>query len=89
MSSRRPNSAIIRDIENSRKKPFDIIKKIDWKSLLAYKLGFLALDQVAGTLSKKTGANIMISPSDVANYALDVDSADDYLIFQDYFNRLD
>ena len=77
------------DIENSRKRPFDIIKKIDWKSLLAYKLGFLALDQVAGTLSKKTGANIMISPSDVANYALDVDSADDYLIFQDYFNRLD
>ena len=76
------------DIENSRKKPIEIIRKIDWMGLLGYKLKLLTLERVAEKLSNKVDANITIQVSDVANYALDVDSADDYRIFLDYFDRL-
>jgi molybdopterin-guanine dinucleotide biosynthesis protein A len=76
------------DIENSRKKPIEIIRKIDWIGLLGYKLKLLTLERIAEKLSNKVDANITIQASDVANYALDVDSADDYRIFLDYFDRL-
>ena len=78
-----------KDFENSRKKPIELIRKFDWVSFLGYKLKLLTLEKLAGKLSKKVGAKITILSSDIANYAIDVDTADDYRIFCNYFDSLD
>ena len=78
-----------KDIENSRKKPIEIIRKIDWLSILRYKFRLLTLDQTANSLSQKVGAKIKIERSSVPNLALDVDSAHDYEVFTKYFKSLD
>ena len=75
------------DIESSRKKPIEIIRKIDWLSILRYKLGLLTLDETAKRLSEKVGAKLSIKNSDQANLAIDVDSKDDYEVFLEYFKN--
>ncbi|MEM1002054.1 MAG: hypothetical protein AAGH46_05350, partial [Bacteroidota bacterium] len=75
------------DIESSRKKPIEIIRKIDWLSILRYKLGLLTLNGTAKRLSEKVGANLLIKNSDQASLAIDVDSKEDYEIFLDHFNK--
>ena len=76
------------DIESSRKKPIEIIRKIDWLSILRYKLGMLTLEQAAKRLSEKVSAKVLIENSDVPNLALDVDSEHDYEVFTDYFKKI-
>ena len=76
-----------RDVEKSRKKPIELIRKIDWLSLLNYKLGRLSLDQVAAKLSVKVGANLNIVSMNDAELAIDVDSAEDYKIIQKYLSK--
>ena len=77
------------DIENSRKKPIEIIRKIDWLSILRYKFRLLTLDQAANSLSQKVGTKVKIERSNLPNLALDVDSAHDYEVFTKYFKSLD
>lgn len=74
------------DVEKSRKKPIQLIRKIDWLSLLNYKIGRLSLEQVAEKLSIKVGANLKIVSMRHAELAIDVDSAADYRIMQAYFS---
>ncbi len=72
------------DVEQSRKKPIELIRKIDWLSLLSYKLGRLTLSQVANKLSNKVGAKLVIEDFSVPELAIDVDSAHDYEVLSNY-----
>jgi GTP:adenosylcobinamide-phosphate guanylyltransferase len=72
------------DVEESRKRPIELIRKIDWMSILSYKLGRLSLPQVANKLSKKVGAKLVIEDFSVPELAIDVDSAHDYEVLCDY-----
>lgn len=72
------------DIESSRKKPIEIIRKIDWLSILRYKLGRFSLDQVAERLSQKVDARLVIEKFSVPELAMDVDSAHDYQVMTEY-----
>ncbi len=65
-------------VEESRKKPIELIRKIDWLSILSYKLGRLSLSQVASKLSHKVDAKLVIENFSVPEFAIDVDSAHDY-----------
>ena len=71
-------------IENSRKKPFEMVKKIDWMSLLRYKLGKLSLHQVESVLSQKIGARLAVQLFSNPEIAIDVDTAHDYEIMSKY-----
>lgn len=71
-------------IENSRKKPFEMVKKIDWMSLVRYKLGRLSLHQVESVLSQKIGAHLAVQLFSTPEIAIDVDTADDYEIMSKY-----
>lgn len=73
-----------KEVEKSRKKPIQLIRKIDWISLLQYKLGRLSLDQVALKLSEKVGARLKIQCMPNAELAIDVDSAQDYQVIQKF-----
>jgi len=72
------------DVEESRKKPLELIRKIDWLSILSYKLGGLSLAQVANKLSQKVGASLVIEDFSVPELAIDVDSAHDYEVISKY-----
>jgi len=72
------------DVEESRKRPLELIRKIDWLSILNYKLGRLSLQQVANKLSRKVGARLVIEKFSVPELAIDVDSAHDYEVLSDY-----
>jgi GTP:adenosylcobinamide-phosphate guanylyltransferase len=72
------------DVEQSRKKPIELIRKIDWLSILSYKLGRLSLSQVANKLSRKVGAKLVIENFLVPELAIDVDSAHDYEVLSTY-----
>lgn len=72
------------EVEKSRKKPIQLIRKIDWLSLLQYKLGRLSLDQVALKLSEKVDANLKIQCLANPELAIDVDSAHDYRVIQKF-----
>gem|GEM_PF-627195 len=72
------------EIEKSRKKPIQLIRKIDWLSLLQYKLGRLSLDQVALKLSEKVGARLKVQCMPNPELAIDVDSAHDYQVMQKF-----
>lgn len=72
------------EVEKSRKKPIQLIRKIDWMSLLNYKLGRLRLEQVAMKLSAKVGANLEFESMGFPELAIDVDSAEDYEIMKKY-----
>lgn len=74
------------DVEKSRKKPIQLIRKIDWLSLVNYKLGRLSLEQVAARLSDKVGANLKIEFMNNPELAIDVDSAHDYQIMNAYLS---
>ncbi len=71
------------EIEKSRKNPIQLIRKIDWLSLINYKLGRLSLDQVAAKLSGKVGAQLAIESMPHAELAIDLDSAEDYYLIKD------
>lgn len=71
-------------IENSRKKPFEMVKKIDWMSLVRYKLGRLSLHQVESVLSQKIGARLAVQLFSTPEIAIDVDTAHDYEIMSKY-----
>ena len=72
------------DVEESRKRPIELIRKIDWLSILSYKLGRLSLSQVADKLSNKVGARLVIENFSVPELAIDVDSAHDYKVLSEY-----
>ena len=72
------------DVEESRKRPIELIRKIDWLSIFSYKLGRLSLSQVAGKLSNKVGARMVIEKFTVPELAIDVDSAHDYKVLSEY-----
>jgi GTP:adenosylcobinamide-phosphate guanylyltransferase len=72
------------DVEESRKKPMELIRKIDWLSVLRYKLGHLSLSQVAEKLSQKVGAKLVIENFSMPELAIDVDSAHDYEVLSNY-----
>ena len=76
------------DIEKSRKKPIQLICKIDWLSVLNYKIGRLSLDQVADKLSSKVGANLKLATMSIPELAIDIDSAHDYQLMQEYFEKV-
>lgn len=71
-------------VEDSRKKPLKLIRKIDWLSILSYKLGRLTLAQVAHKLSQKVDAKLVIENFSVPELAIDVDSAHDYEVLTAY-----
>ncbi len=71
-------------VEESRKKPIELIRKIDWLSILSYKLGRLSLTQVADRLSKKVDANLVIENFSAPELAIDIDSAHDYEVLSNY-----
>ncbi|MFK8026587.1 MAG: nucleotidyltransferase family protein [Gammaproteobacteria bacterium] len=71
-------------VEDSRKKPLELVRKIDWLSILRYKLGRLSLEQVATKLSKKVDANVVVENFSVPELAIDVDSAHDYEVLSAY-----
>ncbi len=73
-------------IENDRKKPIEIVKKIDWSSLLQYQLGKLTLSKVEQALSAKINARIAIQRYDNPALAIDVDSAHDYQVISNYLS---
>lgn len=73
-------------LEESRKKPIQLIRKIDWWSLVNYKLGRLSLEQVALTLSQKVGAHLQIVNMSIPELAIDVDSAHDYRVVKSYLD---
>ncbi len=72
------------DVEESRKRPIELIRKVDWLSILSYKLGRLSLSQVADKLSNKVGARLVIENFSVPELAIDVDSAHDYKVLSEY-----
>lgn len=72
------------DVEECRKRPIELIRKIDWMSILRYKLGRLSLMQVADKLSRKVGARLVIEKFSVPEMAIDVDSAHDYEVLSRY-----
>ena len=72
------------DVEESRKKPIELIRKIDWLSILSYKLGRLSLSQVANKLSQKVGAKLVIENFSIPELAIDVDSAHDYEVLSNH-----
>ena len=75
------------DVEESRKRPLELIRKINWLSILSYKLGRLSLSQVADKLSQKVGAKLVIEDFSVPELAIDVDSAHDYEVLCDHLKR--
>ena len=72
-------------VEASRKKPVQLIGKIDWISLLLYKLGLLELDQVVAQVSNKVDAQLKIEHMAHPELAIDVDSAHDYQVIKKFF----
>ena len=74
------------DIEGSRKKPLEVIKRVGWTSVLRYKAGLLNIDHAAQQLSRKTGARIAILNIDFPELAIDVDSVDDFEQLQNYMS---
>ena len=76
------------DIERSRKKPIELIRKLDWMSVLRYKFKLLTLEQTANSLSQKVDARIKIKKCNLPYLALDVDSEHDYEVFTKYFNGI-
>lgn len=73
-------------IEQDRKKPIKIVKKIDWPSLVQYQLGTLTLDKVEQVLSAKIDARLAIQRSHQPELAIDVDSAHDYQVITNYLS---
>lgn len=71
-------------VEESRKKPIELIRKIDWLSVFSYKLGRLSLSQVEDKLSRKVGAKLVIENLSIPELAIDVDSADDFEVLSHY-----
>ena len=76
-----------RSIENSRKKPLEVVNRVGWTSVLRYKFGWLSTEGAAAKLSDKTGSRIKIEHFSQAEIALDVDSARDYEILGDYIKK--
>ena len=72
------------DIEQSRKNPLAVIRKIDWWSVLQYKLGCISVSQASLKLSRKLGANLNIEMFAVPELAIDVDSAHDYRVLKKF-----
>ena len=73
-------------IEHDRKRPIEIIKKIDWPSLIQYQLGKLTLAKVEQVLSARIDAHLAIQLFDCPELAIDVDSAHDYQVLTDYLS---
>ncbi|MFK7795389.1 MAG: nucleotidyltransferase family protein [Gammaproteobacteria bacterium] len=71
-------------VEESRKRPIELIRKIDWLSILSYKFGRLSLSQAANKLSHKVGAKLVIENFSMPELAIDVDSAHDYEVLSRY-----
>lgn len=71
-------------IEKSRKNPFEMVKKIDWLSLVRYKMGRLSLNQVELVMSRKIGARLRVQLFSTPELAIDIDSAHDYEVMNDY-----
>ena len=76
------------DVEQSRKNPLAVIRKIDWWSVLQYKLGRLSVAQASQKLSDKLDANLNIEMFAVPELAIDVDSAHDYIILKKYIEKM-
>ena len=74
-------------VEDSRKKPVQLIRKIDWFSLLRYKFGYLDLDQVVAKLSDKVDARLKIEQMSYPELAIDVDSAHDYQVMKKFLAK--
>lgn len=72
------------NIEHSRKKPIKVIKKIDWLSIIRYKLKLLSLEQAAQSLSKKMNINVLVERFLIPELAIDIDSVHDYEILSSY-----
>ena len=73
-----------RDVEASRKKPLEVIRRVGWISVLRYKLGLLNASHAARQLSNKTGARIAIENIVLPELAIDVDSVHDYQLLEAY-----
>ncbi len=73
-----------KDVESSRKNPIEVIRKIDWLSIIRYKLGCLSLEQASSKLSQKLDAHLEIENFVVPELAIDVDSAHDYKVLNEY-----
>ena len=76
-----------RDIEKSRKKPLQVIRKIDWWSVLLYKFGCLDIDQASAKLSKKLGASLIIDQCSIPELAVDVDSSHDFQVLSRFVSE--
>ncbi len=74
-------------VEQSRKNPLEVIRKIDWWSVLLYKLGRLNLEQASKKLSHKLGAKLLIEKSVVPELAIDIDSLHDFHILTNYIKE--
>ena len=71
-----------RSIEDSRKKPLEVIRQVGGISALQYKLGVLSLQQAARQLSNKSAANVAIVNLPCPELAVDVDSVADFELLQ-------
>ena len=75
-----------RSVETSRKKPLEVINRVGWTSVIRYKLGLLGGEEAAAKLSDKTEAKIRIEHFEQPEIAIDVDSAYDFKLLDDYIN---
>ena len=73
-----------RGIEDSRKKPLEVIKRVGWVSALRYKTGLLDIERAAQQLSRKVGARVEIITVNIPELAIDVDSVADFEQLKDY-----
>ena len=77
-----------RALEHDRKKPLKLIGKINWPSVIKYKLGKLSLPQAASGLSQKLRAKVAIRELSFPELAIDVDSDHDYQVLREYLDKL-
>lgn len=75
------------DVEQSRKNPLEVIRKIDWWSVLRYKFGCLDIEQASESLSKKLGAKLTIEQSSMPELAIDLDSEHDFILLTEFMKQ--
>ena len=66
-----------RGLERNRKRPWKMVSRLGWGTLLRYLAGRLTLDRAAEALSVALGLRLALVVVDDPEAAVDVDSLDD------------
>ncbi len=78
-------AAYWRGLEQQRKRPLQLIRRLGWWSVLRYWLGRLPLDEALARLSRVLGLRVKAVILENGHAAVDVDSVDDYRLVCDRF----